>query len=162
LAVSVAANPSGRGLLIEAERTALIRLVCPLVITTARSMKPLAFRSAPECRPSSRKTSPRVGRVVATSAIGSVSRTCQRKEVRCCTRDEGGPLEAGGQAQASSRCKLLLSRAMVVSVAETSGHDPGRYDAGRRAQANRRRSVESGLDDVETGGFPFSRDKLEG
>jgi len=43
----------------------------------------------------------------AMSGYGSVSRTYRRKEVRCCTRDEGGPLEAGGQAQASSHCKLL-------------------------------------------------------
>lgn len=39
-------------------------------------------------------------------------------EMRNCTRDEGGPLGAGDQKQASSRCKLLSSRAMVVSVAE--------------------------------------------
>jgi hypothetical protein len=28
------------------------------------------------------------------------------KEVRCCARDEGRPLEAGGQAQASNHRKL--------------------------------------------------------
>jgi len=44
----------------------------------------------------------------------------------------------------------------VVSVAETSGHDPGRQGWERRAQANRRWSVESGLGDVETGGDPSS------
>lgn len=44
---------------------------------------------------------------LSMSLVGSVSRTYRRKEVRCCTRDEGGPLEAGGQAQASSHCKLL-------------------------------------------------------
>jgi hypothetical protein len=37
--------------------------------------------------------------------------------VRNCTRDEGGPLEAGSQVQASNHCKLLSSKAMVVSVA---------------------------------------------
>jgi len=46
--------------------------------------------------------------------------------VRNCTRDEGGPFEAGSQVQVSSHRELLSSRAMVVSVAETSGHDPGR------------------------------------
>ncbi len=47
--------------------------------------------------------------------------------MRCCTRDEGGPLGAGGQAQAPNHRKLLSSRAVVVSVAEKSGRDPGRY-----------------------------------
>ena len=42
------------------------------------------------------------------------------------TRDEGRPFEAGSQVQVSSHRELLSSRAMVVSVAETSGHDPGR------------------------------------
>jgi hypothetical protein len=46
--------------------------------------------------------------------------------VRNCTRDEGGPFEVGSQVQVSSHRKLLSSRAMVVSVAETSGSDPGR------------------------------------
>ena len=34
--------------------------------------------------------------------------------VRNCTRDEGGPFEAGSQVQVSSHRKLLSSRAMVV------------------------------------------------
>ena len=46
--------------------------------------------------------------------------------VRNCTRDEGRPFEVGGQVLISSHRKLLLSKAMVVSVAETPGHDPGR------------------------------------
>jgi hypothetical protein len=37
-----------------------------------------------------------------------------------------GPFEVGNQVLISSHRKLLLSKAMVVSVAETSGHDPGR------------------------------------
>jgi hypothetical protein len=36
-------------------------------------------------------------------------------------RDEGGPLDAGSQVQASNHCKLLSSKAMVVSVAEKGG-----------------------------------------
>jgi len=61
------------------------------------------------------------------SAPGRVSRTRRlRAAVRNCTRDEGGPFEAGSQVQVSSHRELLSSRAMVVSVAETSGHDPGR------------------------------------
>jgi hypothetical protein len=53
-------------------------------------------------------------------------------------RDEGRPLEAGSQVQASNRCKLRSSKAIVVSVAEKPGLDFGRYDPERRAQANRR------------------------
>jgi hypothetical protein len=46
--------------------------------------------------------------------------------MRNCTRDEGGPFEVGNQVLISNHRKLLSSKAMVVSVAETSGHDPGR------------------------------------
>jgi hypothetical protein len=42
---------------------------------------------------------------------------------RNCTGDEGGPFEDGNQVLFSSHCKLLSSKAMVVSVAETSGQD---------------------------------------
>jgi len=48
--------------------------------------------------------------------------------VRNCTRDEGGPFEAGSQVLASSHCKLRLPKAMVVSVAEKPGPDLGRHD----------------------------------
>ena len=37
-----------------------------------------------------------------------------------------GPSGVGNQVSISSHRKLLSSKAMVVSVAETSGHDPGR------------------------------------
>jgi hypothetical protein len=47
--------------------------------------------------------------------------------VRNCTRDEGGPFGIGYQGPISSHRKLLLSKAIVVSVAETLGHDPGRH-----------------------------------
>jgi len=50
-----------------------------------------------------------------------VTNTFLKEEMWCCTRDEGGPLDAGGQAQASNHCKLLSSRAMVVSVAAKGG-----------------------------------------
>jgi len=51
--------------------------------------------------------------------------------VRNCTKDEGGPLGAGLQKQASNHLKLLWSKALVVSVvgkgmAKTvSGEDQG-------------------------------------
>jgi hypothetical protein len=47
--------------------------------------------------------------------------------MRNCTRDEGGPFGFGNQVLISSHRKLLSSKAMVVSVAETLGHDSGRH-----------------------------------
>jgi hypothetical protein len=38
-----------------------------------------------------------------------------------------GPFGIGYQGLISSHRKLLLSKAIVVSVAETLGHDPGRH-----------------------------------
>ena len=38
--------------------------------------------------------------------------------IRNCTRDEGGPFEAGNQVLISGHRELPLSKAMVVSVAE--------------------------------------------
>ena len=46
--------------------------------------------------------------------------------MRNCTRDGGGPFEIGNQVLISSHRKLLLPKAMVVSVAETAGQDPVR------------------------------------
>ena len=72
-------------------------------------------------------------------------------------RDEDGNIliYSAGSAIRSlipSHRKLLRSKAVVVSVAETPGQDSGRHGRERRAQANRCRSVESGLGDVRTGG----------
>ena len=64
---------------------------------------------------------------VRSDAIGSVSRVSPvHTAMRNCTRDEGGPLEIGNQVLISSHRKLLSSKAMVVSVAETAGQDPVR------------------------------------
>ncbi len=41
----------------------------------------------------------------------------------CLTGDEGGPLEAAMQVEASNHRKLLWSKAMVVSVAEKARLD---------------------------------------
>ena len=58
---------------------------------------------------------------------GSVSRASPvQTAMRNCTGDEGGPLEIGNQVLISSHRKLLSSKAMVVSVAETAGQDPVR------------------------------------
>jgi hypothetical protein len=45
------------------------------------------------------------------------------KSVRNCTRDEGRPLGAAVQAEASNHLKLLWSKAMVVSVKEKARQD---------------------------------------
>jgi hypothetical protein len=61
------------------------------------------------------------------TTFGLVSRvTPVQTALRNCTRDEGGPFEFGNQVLISSHRKLLWSKAMVVSVAETAGHDPVR------------------------------------
>jgi hypothetical protein len=61
------------------------------------------------------------------SELGLVSRVSPvHTAIRNRTRDEGGPFEVGNQVLISSHRKLLSSKAMVVSVAETPGHDPGR------------------------------------
>ena len=61
------------------------------------------------------------------SQMGLVSRASPvQTAMRNCTRDGGGPFEVGNQVLTSSHRKLLLSKAMVVSVAETSGRDPVR------------------------------------
>src|SRR5260370_41810658 len=62
------------------------------------------------------------------TAVGLVSRALPvHTAMRNCTRDEGGPFEFGNQVPISSHRKLLRSKGVVVSVAETSGHDPGRH-----------------------------------
>src|SRR6516164_3430220 len=87
------------------------------------------------------------------AGLGRVSRApYELSAARNCTRDEGGPFEFGDQEPISSHRKLLRAKAAVVSVAETPGQDFGRHGRERRAQANRCRSVESGLGDVRTGG----------
>jgi hypothetical protein len=60
-------------------------------------------------------------------AFGRVSRVPPvQTAMRNCARDEGGPFEIGNQVLVSSHRKLLSSKAMVVSVAESTGQDPVR------------------------------------
>jgi hypothetical protein len=68
---------------------------------------------------------PEVKVLRATRRVSRVSPV--HTAMRNCTRDEGGPFEAGSQVLASSHRKLLSSKAMVVSVAETPGRDSGRH-----------------------------------
>ena len=56
------------------------------------------------------------------SLLGRVSRASPvQTAMRNCTRDEGGPFEVGSQVLISNHCKLLSSKAMVVSVAANVG-----------------------------------------
>ena len=58
------------------------------------------------------------------SESGLVSRVSPvQTALRNCTRDEGRSFEFGNQVLISSHRKLLLSKAMVVNVAEMSGLD---------------------------------------
>jgi hypothetical protein len=54
--------------------------------------------------------------------------------VRNCMRDEGGPFEVGNHGLMSSRCKLLRSKAVVVSVAVKLGPkvQDGKVERGER------------------------------
>jgi hypothetical protein len=78
--------------------------------------------------------------------------------VRNCTKDEGGPLGAGLQEQASNHLKLLWSKALVVSVEEkawqktVSGEDQGderkrTIDEVSKYQGRRQNWVLAGLQD---------------
>jgi hypothetical protein len=61
------------------------------------------------------------------SDMGLVSRVSPvQTALRNCTRDEGRSFEVGNQVLISSHRKLLLSKAMVVNVAEKSEQDSGR------------------------------------
>jgi two-component system, cell cycle response regulator DivK len=84
------------------------------------------------CAACSRRRGGRIALVFAAlhmSGYGIVSRvTPVHTAVRNCTRDEGRPFEVGNQVLISSHRKLLLSKAMVVNVAEKSERDFGRYD----------------------------------
>jgi hypothetical protein len=59
------------------------------------------------------------------AAVGRVSRASPvQTAVRNCTRDEGRSFEIGSQVLVSNHCKLLSSKAMVVSVAANVGTNP--------------------------------------
>ena len=59
--------------------------------------------------------------------------------MRNCTRDEGRSFEAGSQVLASNRCKLLSSKAMVVSVAVKLGP---KVQDGKVERDERKRTVD--------------------
>ncbi len=92
-----------------------------------------------------------------------VSRTHhQRTEVWSCTGDEGRPLEAGSQVQASNHCKLRSSRAMVVSVAGNGGTRFRQVRSGEASESKPLMTCRNSKGDVKTGSAIFFRDKRGG
>ena len=78
------------------------------------------------------------------SELGLVSRVSPvQTALRNCTRDEGRSFEVGNQVLISSHRKLLLSKAMVVNVAEKSEQDSDRQVLLR---LNRHREAVQALD----------------
>jgi hypothetical protein len=89
-----------------------------------------------------------------------VTNTLLKEEVWCCTRDEGRPLDAGGQAQASNHCKLLSSKAMVVSVAAKGGTRSRQVRSGEASASEPLMKCRNAIGDVKTGGSSSSRDQF--
>ena len=85
-------------------------------------------------------------------ATRRVSRThLQTKEVWSYTRDGGGPPEAGSQVQASNHCKLLSSKAMVVSVAAKGGIKSRQVWSGEASESKPSMTCRNSIGDVKTG-----------
>ena len=86
----------------------------------------LRHRRRGTAKGASRTLSPSTGFVSRASPVQTA--------VRNCTRDEGGPFEVGNQVLISSHCKLLSSKAMVVSVAGNVGTEipAGKVERGER------------------------------
>ena len=92
-----------------------------------------------------------------------VSRTHpRRKGVWNYTRDGGRPPEAGSQVQASNHCKLLSSKAMVVSVAAKGGTGSRQVWSGEASESKPSMKCRNSIGDVKTGGAIFSRDQRGG
>ena len=92
-----------------------------------------------------------------------VSRTHrQTKAVWSYTRDGGRPPEVGSQVQVSNHCKLLSSKAMVVSVAAKGGTGSRRVWSGEASESKPSMKCRNSKGDVKTGGAIFSRDQRGG
>ena len=113
----------------------------PVALITAGSVRdsiadwPASSHGLPQCGISAR----------LMTAVGRVSRVSPvQTAMRNCTRDEGRSFEAGSQVLASNRCKLLSSKAMVVSVAVNVGRIFGRSPSPKiRKQATRNNAADS-------------------
>src|SRR5690242_1347921 len=82
-----------------------------------------------------------------------VSRTHpQTKEVWSHTGDGGGAPEVGSQVQTSNHCKLLSSKAMVVSVAAKGGSKTRQVRSGEASESEPSMMCRNSIGDVKTGG----------
>jgi len=77
-------------------------------------------------------------------------------------RDGGRPLDVGSQVQASNHCKLLSSKAIVVSVAVKGGTRSRQVWSGEASESEPLVTCRNAKDDVETGGASNSRDEFGG
>jgi hypothetical protein len=92
-----------------------------------------------------------------------VSRThLPTREVWNYTRDGGRPPETGSQVQVSNHCKLLSSKAMVVSVAAKGGIRSRQVWSGEASESKPSMTCRNSIGDVKTGGAIFSRDQPGG
>ena len=78
------------------------------------------------------------------------------------TRDGGRPPETGSQVQVSNHCKLLSSKAMVVSVAAKGGIKSRQVWSGEASESQPSMTCRNSIGDVKTGGAIFSRDQRGG
>jgi hypothetical protein len=78
------------------------------------------------------------------------------------TRDGGRPLETGSQVQVSNHCKLLSSKAMVVSVAGKGGTKSRQVWSGEASESKPSMTCRNSIGDVKTGGAIFFRDQRGG
>ena len=104
----------------------------------------------------------RKGKVGRSWYVDGASRTRACEGVWNCTRDEGGPLGAGSQVQASNHCKLLSSKAMVVSVAAKGGTTSHQVWSGEASASEPLMTCRNTMDDDKTGGASSLRDELGG
>jgi len=82
--------------------------------------------------------------------------------VRNCTRDEGRPLGAGLQEQASNHLKLLRSKALVVSVEEKAWQGLCQVGIKEMSESEPLMRCRKIRDGVKTGVLAGLQDKFRG
>ena len=82
--------------------------------------------------------------------------------MRNCTRDEGGPLGAGLQEQASNHLKLLWPKALVVSVEEKAWQGLCQVRIKEMSESEPLMRCRNIRDGVKTGVLAGLQDKLRG
>ena len=82
--------------------------------------------------------------------------------MRNCTKDEGGPLGAGLQEQASNHLKLLRSKALVVSVEEKAWQGLCQVGIKEMSESEPLMRCRKIRDGVKTGVLAGLQDKFRG